>query len=435
MKYPRTLFGRLVLILFASLLLAQALTFGFVLAERGLVMRGMMVSYLAADVASSAAMLDRLPAEERPTWLPRLERANYRLMLGEAVTPSNATTPLARSVSDALAQALGQPVAVAEAPAPGVEMRLGLRLRDGTPLAVDLAQPRLRLSPWLLVTLAAQLALLAAGCWFAVRQATRPLAQLADAARALEPGKPAPALPHTGPREVADAAHAFDRMRQRIDEHLEERSQMLGAIAHDLQTPITRMRLRADLLDDTALRDKLHADLGQMQHLVEQGLAYARSAHAVQEPEAPTDLAALLHSAVADYQDAGQPVKVVGWLGGPDAAIVVRTRPRALRRIVGNLIDNALKFSGAAEVLLAVQDGHPAITVQDRGPGIPADEMHKVLQPFYRIEASRNTATGGTGLGLAIVQRLAPLCHAGLRLSPRDGGGLTASVAFNDYYQ
>ena len=419
-----TLFHRLVLILLPSLVLAQALTFGFVLAERGLVMRGMMVSYLAADVASSVAMLDRLPANERPGWLPRLERANYKLVL-DAPANGNAASP----VADALAQALAQPVSAQDAPAPGVELRLGLRLRDGTPLAVDVAAPRLRLSPWLLAALAGQLALLGAGCWLAVRQATRPLAQLAAAARALRPGQPPPALPHTGPREVADAARAFERMHQRIAEHLRERSQMLGAIAHDLQTPITRMRLRADLLDDAPLRDKLHADLGQMQHLVEQGLAYARSAHAVQEPEAPTDLTALLQSAVADYEDAGQPVQFAEWPGGSGA--IVRTRPQALRRAVGNLIDNALKFGGAAEVLLTLQDGRPAILVQDRGPGIPAQEMDKVLQPFYRIEASRNAATGGTGLGLAIVAQLAPHCHAALRLSPREGGGLVAGMAFD----
>ena len=149
-------------------------------------------------------------------------------------------------------------------------------------------------------------------------------------------------------------------------------------------------------------------------------------AGALGEPEAPADLAALLQSAVADYEDAGQPVR---WLGGPPA--IVRTRPRALRRIVGNLIDNALKFGGAAEVLLTVQDGRPAIVVQDRGPGIPAQELDKVRQPFYRIEASRNAATGGTGLGLAIVLQLAPHCHAELRLAPREGGGLTAGVVFD----
>lgn len=433
---PRTLFGRLVLILVSSLLLAQALTFAFVLAERSLAMRGMMVSYLAADVASSVAMLDRLPRAERAGWLPRLQRTNYNLRLGvEAGAPSNAgsnvgttslrESELARSVTQTLSKALSQPVTAVAPEEAGVELRLVLRLQDGTPVIVDLAQPRLRLSPWLLAALTAQLLLLAGGCWLAIRQVTRPLARLAEAAGALVPGRPGMPLDPTGPREVARAAEAFNRMRQRIDEHLEERSQMLGAISHDLQTPITRMRLRTELLDDETLRDKLHADLGQMQHLVEQGLAYARTAQAEQEPEASTEIVALLQSCVADACDAGQ---AVAWRGGAPAAL--STRPPALRRIVGNLVDNAIKFAGAAEVELVKQDGCHAILVMDRGPGIAPQEREKVMQPFYRIEGSRNPATGGTGLGLAIVQRLAHVCNAEFSLLPREGGGLTACVRF-----
>lgn len=424
MNGPRTLFGRLVLILFGSLVLAQALTFALVLIERRLVMREMMASYLVVDLASSVAMLDRLPAPEREGWLPRLQRANYHLSLG-GVMPAEAAHPtdLAASLSGALSQALSQPVLAMDAHDADIEFRLGLRLKDGTPLTVALAQPRLRLSPWLLATLAAQCLLLAGGCWFAVRQATRPLARLAEAARAMEPGRLKAPLAQEGPREVGEAVQAFNLMRLRIDAHLEERSQMLGAISHDLQTPITRMRLRADLLQDGPLRDKLHADLGQMQHLVEQGLAYARTSHAVQEPEVQTDLLALLQSSVADAQDAGQPVQ---WLGGSPAA--VKTRPKALQRVIHNLIDNAIKFAGAAQVQLVMQDGHPAILVLDRGPGIPPEEQDKVLQPFYRIEGSRNLITGGTGLGLAIVQRLMPHCHAELSLQAREGGGLQAGV-------
>lgn len=427
MCWPRTLFGRLALILFTGLVAAQALTFGLVLAERGQAMRGTMVSYLAADVASSVAMLNRLPPEERAAWLPRLQRANYRLSLGADAAGADASTtsgsPLAGPVTEALARVSAQPVRAFDAAEPGVALRLELRLQDGTPVAVDLAEPRLRISPWVVGVLAAQLALLAALCGFAVRQATRPLVRLAAAAGSLAPGLPAAPLPETGPREVAQASAAFNRMRSRIDEHLNERTQMLAAISHDLQTPITRMRLRADLLADDAMRDKLHADLAQMQHLVEQGLAYARTSLAVQEPEVPTDLVALLESIVADYRDGSQPVQ---WQGGP--ACIVRTRPLVLRRAIGNLIDNALKFAGEAEVLLARQDGDAVVQVMDRGPGIPVEELDKVMLPFHRIEGSRNPATGGTGLGLAIVQRLLRHCRAELLLAPREGGGLVAGI-------
>jgi len=423
LSWPRTLSGRLVLILVVSLVLAQALTFAFVFAERGLAMRGTMVDYLAADVASSVAMLDRLPVAERAGWLEKLQRPNYRLRLGATGEATASAGELAQSVATALSQSLSQPVAIVGAREPGVELRFALHLRDGAPVAVDVMQPRLRISPWLAAALGLQLLLLAGGCWVAVRQATRPLAQLAAAARALKPGQPAASLPQDGPREVAEATQAFEQMRQRIAEHLEERVEMLGAISHDLQTPITRMRLRADLLPDDSLRDKLLADLVQMQHLVEMGLAYARTSQAIEEPEVPTDLAALLQSIVADYEDAGQ---AVHWLGGPTAT--ARTRPRALHRAAGNLIDNALKFAGAAEVDLQRQSGAVVLRVMDRGPGIPPGDRAKVTRPFYRVEGSRNPVTGGTGLGLAIVQRLLVHCRGELVLAPREGGGLVASI-------
>lgn len=428
MSWPRTLYGRVGLILISGLLLAQALTFGFVLLERGQVMRGLMVSYLAADVGSSVAMLDRLPAAERAAWLPRLQRPNYRLFLdfkSEAALSSAPMSPLAGYIAEALEQVLGGPVAIGHAREPEVMFRLQLRLRDGAPVGVEVAQPRLRLSPWLVLALAAQLAMLAGVCGLAVRQVTRPLRRLATAASELDPARPYRPLAETGPSEVAEAAIAFNGMQQRIATHGEERSQMLAAISHDLQTPITRMRLRAELLTEEALRDKLQADLLQMQHLVEQGLAYARTLSAVQEALVGTDLPALLQSMVADYQDAAQPVQ---WCGGPPA--VVSTRPRALRRVVGNLIDNALKFGGVAQLALVLEDGQPTIQVLDRGPGIPVAELDKVMRPFYRIEASRSPATGGSGLGLAIAKGLMPPCQAELSLEPRPGGGLAACIRF-----
>lgn len=419
MKRPRTLFARLVLILLVSLVLAQALTFALVFAERGLTMRGMMVEYLSADVASSIAMLDRLPASEREAWLERLKRPNYQLRLGAPAAAISATRDeLAQTVAASLSRALSQPVTVA-----GTPLGFALHLQDGSPLTVEIAPPGLRLSPWLTAALVAQLALLATGCWLAVRQATRPLAQLAAAARSFKPGQTCDPLPQGGASEVVEAAEAFEQMRQRIDEHLEERVEMLGAISHDLQTPITRMRLRADMLADEPLREKLQGDLAQMQHLVEMGLAYARTSQALEEPQVPIDLVALLESIVSDCQDAGQPVT---WLGGP--ATKVCTRPRALQRAVTNLIDNALKFAGAAEVCMHHINGSVVMQVMDRGPGIPSEDLAKVTRPFYRVESSRNRATGGTGLGLAIVQRLLLHCQGELELVRREGGGLCAAI-------
>lgn len=431
MTAPRTLFGQLMLILLSSLMLAQSLTFALVFTERSLSTRDVMLRYLAADVASSVAILDRVPVAERGDWLERLSRPNYRMQLDAPAGPSQLPgppNPLAQALATSLSQALAQPVAV-DADLPGASgFRLALQLKDGRPLAVEVSPAGLGPASWLWAALAGQCALLALGCWLAVRRATLPLAQLAAAARALVPGRRIE-LPWAAgaTREVAEAAAAFEEMRQRVDAHLEERVEMLGAISHDLQTPITRMRLRADLLSDDAQRDKLNGDLDQMQHLVETGLAYARTSQAVEEAIVQTDLPALLESVVSDFQDAG---RSVAWLGGP--VVVLRTRPRALQRVVVNLIDNAVKFAGHAEVELERRGGEVVIRVLDRGPGIPAQDLEKVMRPFYRVDNSRSRETGGTGLGLAIVQRLLVHCQGRLVLLPREGGGLEARVHLVD---
>lgn len=423
LRWPGSLAGRVGLILFAALALAHVLSFGLVVVERGLAMRGMMLSYLASDVASSVAVLDRLPAADRAAWLPRLARPNYRFVLG-APEPVLARSPQADAAGEAVAAALVPPRPVQAGGTAGGGVLLRLRLDDGTSVAVELGAPRARISPWAVAVLALQLALLAALTWWAVRVATRPLRVLADAADRLDPAQAGSPVPVEGPTEVARAAAAFNTMQERVGNHLAERTRILAAVSHDLQTPITRLRLRADLLDDGALRDKLLADLAEMESLVREGLAYARSAHAATEPQLPVDLHALLDSIACDYADAGQPVE----LRVPQG-LHARTRPQALRRIVGNLVDNALKFAGAAE-LEAHADARGAIVIRvlDRGPGIPQDQLQAVLQPFYRLETSRSRATGGTGLGLAIAQQLAQALGGTLVLGLRAGGGLEAAV-------
>jgi signal transduction histidine kinase len=264
----------------------------------------------------------------------------------------------------------------------------------------------------------------------AARLVTRPLATLAEAARRLGDDAAAPPLPETGPAELRAAATAFNTMQQRLAaqtaERVAERLQILAAISHDLQTPITRMRLRCEQLADDPLRDKLQADLDQMQRLVEAGLAYARSAHAATETEQPVDVAGLLDALACERADAGQPI---AWQP-PDAPLVLPTRPQALQRIVDNLLDNALKFGGgAAELAFEVSDAEVTIAVRDRGPGIHDALLADALQPFVRLDASRDPARGGSGLGLAIAQRLADALGARLSLRNRDGGGLEVRLA------
>jgi len=223
---------------------------------------------------------------------------------------------------------------------------------------------------------------------------------------------------------VAHAAQAFNAMQQRIAGYMKERVEILAAISHDLQTPITRLRLRIDLMDDDADRAKFRQDLDVMQALVREGLAYARTLHGAAEPPVRVDADALFESMVADYEDAGHAVRIEGRVGMP-----VVTRPHALRRILANLVDNALKY-GAAGVRLCVQPegDRLVVAVIDDGPGIPEDQLEAVMQPFYRVEGSRNRDSGGTGLGLAIAQQLASAMGARLALRNRAEGGLEARL-------
>jgi signal transduction histidine kinase len=222
------------------------------------------------------------------------------------------------------------------------------------------------------------------------------------------------------PRAKVDPRTTKDPCSHRLEESL----RTLASISHDLLTPITRMRLRVDALDESTLQQKIVADLREMEHLVREGMSYVRGTLGCAEDPVKVDPMALLEGLVFDNQDMGRPVTLSTSIGGQ-----LRTRPRALRRALGNLIDNALKYGKTAEVgSHRDTTGALCITVSDQGPGIPECELAKVLQPFYRMAASRHSDIGGAGLGLAIVDQLIRSIEGNLTLSNRDGGGLIATV-------
>ncbi|MBW4794263.1 ATP-binding protein [Pseudomonas tolaasii] len=424
--WPRTLASQLSLIFLISLVCAHGLSFSAQFYERYISARTAMLGNLENDVSTSVAILDRLPAEERASWLPRIDRQNYRYLLnaGETGEPmSSDDVPMAAtSISDAL----GEHYALTFRDIPGMQkhFQAHLTLADGNPITIDVRPAALPVAYWLPVVLVLQLALLLGCTWIAVRLAIRPLTRLARAVETLDPNAHPTPLDEQGPTEVAHAAAAFNEMQQRIAEYLKERMQILAAISHDLQTPITRMKLRAEFMEDCAERDKLWSDLSEMEHLVREGVAYARSVHGATEASHRIDLDAFLDSLVFDYQDMHKQVSLSG-----KSAVVLDTRPHALRRVLVNLVDNALKFAGSAELEVgSTPAGELSIKVLDRGPGIAEDELVQVMQPFYRVESSRNRGTGGTGLGLAIAQQLAVAVGGSLRLSNRVGGGLCAEV-------
>ncbi|AYG44550.1 sensor histidine kinase [Pseudomonas sp. Leaf58] len=425
MKWPRTLASRLALIFFTGLVLAYGLSFGLQAYERYISSRSMMLSNLEQDVATSVAILDRLPAAERAAWLPRLERRTYRYRLdqgltGEAMPSSN--PPMA---AESIVKAIGNDYRLTfqELPGPNVHFQAHLSLADGAPLTIDVTPAPLPVARWLPVVLLVQLAVLLLCTGLAVRLAIGPLTRLAHAVDNLDPDKPGVQLDENGPREVRYAAVAFNALQARIAAHLKERMQLLAAISHDLQTPITRMKLRVEVMDEGVEKDKLWSDLGEMEHLVREGVAYARSMDTNTEALCRVNLDAFLDSLVFDYQDSGARVERRGTTGS-----LLETRPHALRRVLVNLVDNALKFAGEAELEVCHEGGKTVIRVLDNGPGIPGGELDDVLKPFYRVEGSRNRSTGGTGLGLAIAHQLIQAMGGQLTLSNRESGGLCAQI-------
>ena len=415
--------SRLYLILFTGLLIAHGLSFGMLFYERYEAATSMLMSNLEQDVVVSVKLLDRLPPAEREHWLPMLKRRTFHYMLGEGQKGPPVSTDTARGMTQMLASALGPdyPIQANAVSAKPERFQVHLKLSDGSPMVVEVQPSVMPVAKWLPYVLVAQVALLLLITWAAVRLATRPLERLARAAETLSPAGDGERLREGGPVEVANAVTAFNAMQDRIGQYMQDRLQMLAAISHDLQTPITRMKLRAESMDETVEREKMIDDLGQMQHLVREGIAYARSAHGASEPPVRIDLNAFLDSLVYDYVDSGRQVAFAGHVQSP-----VVTRPHALRRVVGNLIDNAIKYAGAAELEVGNDERGVSIVVADRGPGIPESELGKVMAPFYRLESSRNRDTGGTGLGLAIAQQLADSLGATLSLRNREGGGLEA---------
>jgi signal transduction histidine kinase len=268
----------------------------------------------------------------------------------------------------------------------------------------------------------------AAGLSFwAVRQLTGPVATLAAAAERLGRDVNAPPLPEGGPDEVARAASAFNTMASRIRRFVQDRTFLLAAIGHDLRTPITRLKLRAEFIDDDELRDKFLADLDELDTMVSATLAFGRDTSDM-EPAVPMDLAALLRVILDETADA-RPESADGLVLEGTPHITVRARPVALKRAFANLIGNAVKYGSTARVCVATPEpGVATITVEDDGPGVPPDQLERVFDPFYRVEDSRNRETGGTGLGLPIARNIFRAHGGDVVLANRAGGGVRATV-------
>ena len=297
-----------------------------------------------------------------------------------------------------------------------------LRLDDGRWATVE--PPRGLLSPWqqrILLGLAISLLLLSPLVWWMARRLTRPIRVFAEAAERLGADPEAEPLAPSGPSEVRTAISAFNDMQGKLRAHMRQRTQTVAAIAHDLRTPLTRLRFRAEQAPDP-VRERMASDIEEMDALIGQAMAFVRG-EAAAEARERFDLSGLAAACVEGYAETGADVRLVR-----REALPVLADPAAIRRAIGNLIGNAVKYAGSARVSLAREDGQALLRVEDDGPGLPLDELETLFEPFRRGEASRSRETGGAGPGLTIARQAARAAGGEVRLENRPEGGLVAAL-------
>ncbi|HYC66953.1 ATP-binding protein [Brevundimonas sp.] len=297
-----------------------------------------------------------------------------------------------------------------------------VRQADGRWATVE--PPRGLLSPWqqrVLLALGISMLLLAPLVWWLARRLTRPIRVFADAAERLGADPDAEPLVPSGPSEVRTAIHAFNDMQASLRNHMRQRTQTIAAIAHDLRTPLTRLRFRAEQAPE-AVRDRMASDIEEMDALIAQAMAFVRG-ETTPERREPLDLGALAADCAGGFAETGAAVRFVG--GG---ALPVEGDAAGLRRALGNLIANAAKYGGAARVKAFAVEGRAVVEIEDDGPGLDADELEAVFEPFHRGERSRSRETGGAGLGLTVARQAARAHGGDVILMRRAEGGLTARL-------
>jgi protein-histidine pros-kinase len=454
--WPQSLFARLLWVWLMGLALVLAAAAWLALDER--MVRGQVVYHakLTQELAASADWLDTLSPDQRERWVDeaRQRRTRWRLDAPQAWPVSASGLPphmqsFAHDLSQELAHREPQVRQLMDvrdrdddeeehhAQRGRTQTWVSLRLTDGTrayarlpgrwpapaPMAWSGPSGNTR---WGLLGLTVLLGL-ALLTWLAVIYATRPLKRMTQAALDLAAHPNRAPLPETGPMEVRQAAQAFNHMQAQLKRHMAQQTQVLAAIAHDLQTPMTRLRLKTEWVNDDSLRQRMQADLSEMQDLVQDGLALARSWHA-QPQRLPVHLNQLLQTQLSEWEDLGWAVQIKGI----EADCLVNTDVAALRRVLGNVVHNAITYGQRATVSLSCQDPSDpcqwCIEVDDEGPGLPEADLQTVLQPFVRQESSRSRQTGGTGLGLSIALNLMNALGGGLVLSNRPEGGLRVKI-------
>ena len=454
---PGSLFARMALLLLAGLVAAQFVSFWLFSGERSTVVAQTRNQQFVERLADLVQRLENETPLQRAATLAGMQRGDLRAqwIAAESIAPN----PPRGQLQANLAARLGGPREMRivsgaggggmnagmgsgpgggmgwrarneapfdsqPSPRPALQRSLDIRLQDGQWLRVTLQRdsdpPALPRDFYLHLLLA--VGIVAAAIIFAVRQATRPLHTLAQAAENFGRDLDAPPLPEQGANETRRAAQAFNRMQARIKRLVEERARALAAVSHDLRTPLTRLRLRTELVDNEELREQMAADLDAMAAMLDASLDYLRGLQD-SEPARPIDINALLQTLVDDNAIQGRSLVLLGAAKAP-----YRGRLAALQRALQNLIDNAFKYGHDVRLNVTDKDDALLLAVEDNGPGVPPAELERLGTPYYRPDAARRSATGGVGLGLSIARDVAAMHGGTLTLANRPSGGFTATL-------
>jgi len=298
----------------------------------------------------------------------------------------------------------------------GREIFIGLGLEQNVPAAAG------QQHPFRLVGLLARLTAVGLTAWVAAIWLSKPIKRMALAADKLGKNLNSPAIDETsGPSEVRQASKVFNQMQARLKLQLEERNRFLAAVSHDLRTPLTRLRLRAEKIEQQELKSDVQRDINEMAAIIDTTLDYLRG-HEQPETACMLDIGALVHSIAEDANEGGDMVSVSG------NALPLRLQPLAIRRCLNNLIENALRYGERATIDISETNEEVVIAIHDAGPGIPEDKLEAVFAPFYRLDTSRSRHTGGIGLGLSIARDMAKKQGGDISLQNAPDGGLLATL-------
>jgi signal transduction histidine kinase len=458
---PKSLFGQTLLVLVAGLIVSLLVGSWIYTLDREQAVRAVGGFSAAQRITNLTKLVQDTPRESRERIVAGLSDQTFRVSLSAqppAIIPNDNDGAVAQAIKEFLVDQLSltpdrEPRVSAASPPDGAvfgggrpmmgrgpmmhgfggfggfggfrDLQVAVPLPDGQWLSFATALPESgsTFSRQFLLSMAIMAIVIFAVSFWAVRRVTAPLAAVSAAAERLGNDLNAAPMPETGTIETRQASRAFNTMQFRLRSLIENRTRMLAAISHDLRTPLTLLRLRAENVENPQERDKMLASIAEMDSMIGETLQFARG-EATTEIWRPTDIAALVQSIVDDMADAGLSVKLQ-----PADPIVYNCRPDALRRAIRNLLDNAVKYGKAASVAIQTKPKTIEIIIDDEGPGIPEQELSRVFDPFYRLEESRSRETGGVGLGLAIALSIVQAHRGELTLINRPAGGLHVKMS------